>query len=485
MKRLFQIILWLIAVLLIVIVVKTLLFRSRQESAGNAVKVAVSDSCVKHLAEAVSFPTVSYSTDSPIDTASFTGYNIFLKNTYPRVFEKLEKQTFNHFGLLFKWQGTDTTLKPVVLMAHYDVVPPGDSSSWERKPFSGYFDGTYIWGRGTLDDKASMISVLEAVEDLLGEGFKPARTIYLSFGYDEEISGMRGAGTIVKFFKKNNIVPEFVLDEGMAVSVGMVPMIKKPVALIGTSEKGYLTVKLTVEMPGGHSSTPEKETSVTLLNRAIMNLVQKQVKPAISGPVNDFINYIGPEMPFFARAIFANKWLLKGLLLDIYTGTASGNAMVRTTTAPTVVSAGIKDNVIPSRAEALVNFRILPGESISGLLAHIRKVIGDDRVIISADSSTSSEPAPVSPVDTKGFTTISLSIRQVYKDVLVAPTLMLGSSDSKFFSAVTSNIYKFAPIVVTSADMERIHGLNERTKADDFKKGIQFYHQVIINSQGK
>lgn len=471
--------------LLIIIIVKTLLFSSLQVKTERVTVAGISDESIDHLSKAVSIPTVSYSNDSPVDTSAFRSYMEFIQKTYPLVHEKLEREVFNKFSMLYRWKGEDTSLKPVVLMAHFDVVPPGDTSSWERKPFSGYFDGTYIWGRGTLDDKASMISILEAVEKLIKDGFAPQRTLYLSFGHDEELTGRRGAGAISAAFKERGIKPEFVLDEGMAITIGMVPMIKKPVALIGTSEKGYLTVKLSVNMPGGHSSTPEKESSIIVLNKAINNLITLQMKPEISGPVNDFIRYIGPEMPFYAKAIFANKWIFKSILLKIYTGSASGNALVRTTTAPTIIQAGFKDNVIPTRAEAVVNFRILPGETSSGVLAHVKKVIGDDRVKLEAEKENIIEPAPVSPVDVPGFGFISATLRQIYPDAIVAPTLMLGSSDSKYFSIVTRNIFKLAPIVVTSEDMARIHGLNERTKAEDFKKGIGFYYQLLQNSQGR
>jgi carboxypeptidase PM20D1 len=484
MKKIFQLFLWLLAVLVIIILVKTFLFRSWQVQTSG-VTVTIGDEALGHLSGAVSIPTVSYATDSPVDTSAFTSYIAFIQKTYPLVNEKLSLELFSNFSMVYTWKGADTSLRPMVLMAHYDVVPPGDTSKWQQKPFSGYFDGTYIWGRGTLDDKAAMISILEAAEKLLSEGFKPERTIYLSFGHDEELSGTRGAATIAKALGAKGIRPEFVLDEGMAVTTGMIPMMKKPVALIGTSEKGYLTLSLTVDMPGGHSSTPEKESAVTVLNRALNNLLNRQMKPKLSRPVNDFIRYIGPEMPFYARIIFANKWIFKGILLNIYTGSASGNALVRTTMAPTILNAGMKDNVIPTKAVAWVNFRILPGETTSDVIDHVKKVIGDERVILEPDKGSMTEPAPISPVDANGFRIISATLRQIYPDAVVSPTLMLGASDSRHFSILTENIYRFAPISVTSEDMARIHGLNERTKADDFRKGIGFYYQLITNSQGK
>ncbi|MFN8241545.1 MAG: M20 family peptidase [Bacteroidales bacterium] len=485
MKRIIYTILWALTLLIIIILVKAFLFSSRQATPTQVELPPFGASPASHLSEAVSYKTVSYSNDSAIDTTAFNDYLAFIAGAYPGVTSALQKEVFNDFSLLYKWEGTNNTLKPVILMAHYDVVPPGDTTSWEKGPFSGTDDGTYIWGRGTLDDKAAMISILEAVEKLLSEGFKPERTIYLSFGHDEELGGERGASVVAKTLAERGIKAEYVLDEGMAVTNGMVPMMKVPVALIGTSEKGYITVKLTTEMPGGHSSTPEPESALILLAKAVTNLSENQMKPEISGPVNDFISYVGPEMPFHAKAIFANKWLFKGLIINIYSGSASGNALVRTTTAPTIFNAGIKDNVIPTKAEATINFRILPGQTSADVLDHVKKTIDDDRVIVEAMKDFVSEPAPVSPTDSKGFNFILTSLRQVYPSAVVAPTMMLGASDSKHFSVVTGNIYKFAPINVTSDDMARIHGLNERTRKEDFLKGIGFYYTLIRNSQSQ
>ncbi|MGQ9620650.1 MAG: M20 family peptidase [Bacteroidales bacterium] len=483
MKKFIHFIHWLVGLLVIIIVIKTLFFKSLQEYYDGAPAVDFGEESVTNLSEAVKFPTVSYSPDSPVDSIAFQGYVQFIKRRYPLIDSLLNVQIFNRFSLLYRWDGRNDTLAPVVLMAHYDVVPAGDTAGWEKNPFSGFNDGIYIWGRGTLDDKSAMVSILEAVERLLSEGFIPERTIYLSFGHDEEIGGEKGTKTIVSFLKEKGIKPEYVLDEGMAVTIGMVPMMEKPVALIGTSEKGYLSGKLSAEMPGGHSSIPEKESALVLIAKAVSSLSVKQMKTRLSGPVNDFIRYIGREMPFYARVIFANKWLFKPLLLSIYSGSASGNALVRTTTAPTIIESGVKDNVIPTKAEAVVNFRILPGETSEDVLNHIEKVINDQRVIIEPLKDFMNEPAPFSPSDAPGFKKVFRTIRQVYPEAVVAPTLTLSASDSRYFAAITGNIYRFAPLIITSEDMARVHGLNERIKIEDYLRGIRFYYMLLKNSQ--
>jgi carboxypeptidase PM20D1 len=481
MKKLFRLLLGLIIVVLIIIVIKTVSFKSLQINSESATLPVFGKEIVEDLSKAITFKTISYDINSPVDTAAFEGYHNFLSEAFPLIHSKLQKETFSKFSLLYTWQGKNPALKPVILLAHMDVVDAAEPGSWTKPPFSGENDGTYIWGRGTLDDKDAMISILGAVEKLLGEDYQPERTIYLAFGHDEEISGLKGAAVIASALKARGVDAEFVLDEGYAVTIGIVPMISKPVALIGTSEKGYLSVNLSVELAGGHSAYPKKETSITVLTKALNNIVNNQMKAKIIGPIDDFIRYVGPEMPFYARAIFANKWLFKSVILKIYQGSNTSNALVRTTTAPTIIKAGSKENVIPLKAEATVNFRILPGETSADVIAHLKNVISDDRVKISALEG-SEEPKPVSPVDVFGFKTILNTIRQVYPEAIVAPTMVLVASDSRKYNVVSKNIYNFAPIVVTSQDLARTHGLDERNKIEDFIRGTVFYYQLIKNS---
>ena len=480
MKKIFLGLITIFILILIIIAIKTIAFKSLQiETLTTSLPVFGNESA-DHLSGAIKFPTISYSAALPIDTAAFTGLHEFLSKDYPLVHTRLKKEIFSGFSLLYTWEGKNLNLKPVILMAHMDVVPAGETDSWTKPPFSGENDGSFIWGRGTLDDKVSMISIMEAVEKLLAENYQPERTIYLTFGHDEEIGGSRGAAVIAAALKNRGTDAEFVLDEGYAVVIGMVPMIKKPVALIGTSEKGYLSVSMTVEMEGGHSAYPEKETAITVLCKAVDNIIVNQMNAVISEPLNDFMRYIGPEMPFYARAIFANKWLFKGVILKIYEGSKTSNAMVRTTTAPTIFNAGMKDNVIPTKAEAVVNFRILPGETAADVMEHLKSVISDDRVSI-LKLEGFNEPPTASPVDVSGFRTILTTIRQVYPEALVAPNMMIAASDSRKYIEVSKNIYNFAPIIVTPEDLSRTHGLDERIKIEDFNRGIGFYYLLIKN----
>lgn len=480
MKKLLRLLILIVGLLILVVIIKTLTFRSMQIETNTISLPSFNERSIGNLSESIKYPTISEEFGTPVDTVAFKGFHRFLDEAYPLIHQNLKKETFSSLSLLYTWEGTDSSLKPVILSAHMDVVPAGETANWSEPPFSGKNDGTFIWGRGTLDDKSSLISIMEAVEKLLEENFKPQRTIYLAFGHDEEISGIKGAGVIAKALEERNVNAEFLIDEGYAVTIDMVPMIKKPVALIGTSEKGYLSTRLTVEMEGGHSAYPARESAIIVLNRALNRIVDNQMKARISEPVNDFIRYVGPEMPFYAKAIFANKWLFRGIILKIYEGGNNSNALVRTTTAPTIFHAGIKDNVVPTKAEAVINFRILPGETSADVINHIKEVMDDDRIKIT-ELDDLRQPAPVSPVDALGFDIIHRTIRQVYPEALVAPTMMIAASDGRKYLGVSRNIYNFAPIIVTSEDLARTHGLNERNKIEYYLRGIGFYYQLIRN----
>ena len=480
MKKIILSLLGLFLFLILVIIFKTVTFSSMQQKIAPVETLDFGNEAVEHLSKAITFRTISYERNLPVDTAAFKGYHQFISETYPLIRSKLKQEIFSTFSLLYTWEGSDKTLEPIILMGHMDVVPAVDTTSWTYPPFSGKVDKNYITGRGSLDDKASMISILEAVERLLAENYQPKRTIYIAFGHDEEIGGSRGAEVIASTLEQRGVKAAYILDEGMAVTQGMVPMINKPVALIGTSEKGQMSVTLSVEMEGGHSSTPEKETAISVLGKALSNVLEHPMKTGISGSVNDFIRYIGPEMPWYAKALFAYAWLFKKTIIGIYRDTASGNALVATTAAPTILRAGTKANVIPEKAEAVINFRILPGETSTDIVRQLTEAISDNRVKLTVQDWLH-EPSPVSPVNTTGFETIQKTIRQVYPEALVAPTLMLASSDSKSYSKISSNIYKFAPIYVTAKEMAGIHGVNERNAKSCFNRGINFYYWLVKN----
>lgn len=482
MKGLLRLLILGIIILIGVMVVKTLIFHSKQIPVTPVQAVPVENAVVQHFAQAIQIPTASQA--EKIDTQAFLQLDTLIQRTFPNVDSILEKHAINRFSKIFKWQGKNSDLLPVLLMAHMDVVPIEDSAKWQVPPFSGALQNDFIWGRGTLDDKISVFSLLEAVEQLLKENYLPERTIYLAFGHDEEISGLNGAQAISEWFKQQNIHFEYVLDEGSLILEKALPGLKPPLAMIGVAEKGYTTLKLTVSLTeGGHSSMPPKQTAIGILSDAITELEENPFPARIDGASRGLLEYVGPEMPFPFKMVFANLWLTKGLLKYQFSQSPASSALIRTTTAPTIIRAGLKDNVLPSTAEAKINFRILPGETVESVLAQVRKTISDDRVKVEQDNTSFGEnPSPVSSTNTFGFRVIQKSILEVFPNAIVAPALVIGATDSRHYTSVSDNIYRFLPIQLSNEDLSRFHGKDERVSVENYKNAIRFYRQLILNS---
>jgi carboxypeptidase PM20D1 len=483
MKRILQLLFLGLVLLILFMGYKTLQFKSQQIKVAAVALNPVGEQVVDRFAKAVTLQTISPEKESDFDSLAFFQFNDFLKTSFPLADSLLEKKRFNHFSHLYKWTGSDPSLKPVILMAHLDVVPVIEENltDWKQPPFEGKILNDTLWGRGTIDNKIGVMGLLEATEALLSNGFQPKRTLYLSFGHDEEIGGLRGAKVIVEHLKSQGIEAQFVLDEGGTISQNIIPGIEKDVALIGIAEKGYVSLELSIKKEGGHSSMPEKESAIDILSAAIVKIKRNPFPAKLAGPIAGFMENLGPEMGGINKFIFANRWLFEPVITGIYEKTGSGNALVRTTTAPTIFNAGIKDNIIPQNAKATVNFRIMPGESSSSVLARVQELIQDPRIQITK-GRMQSEPSQVSSTESKGFSTIRKTVAEVYPDALVAPFLVIAGTDAKHFETIAKDIYRFSPMIINPAIIKSFHGLNERIAVKDFKKAVQFYQQLIQNS---
>ena len=317
MKTILKLLALLIVIILIVAVGRTLLLPTKQIGRVPYTPEAFdSQLAARSLAGAIAFPTISWEgggteTQKKATQEAFAGFHAYLEKTFPQVYAKLEHETIDQNNLLFTWKGSDPSLKPILLMGHQDVVPveAGTEGKWTRGAFSGDIADGFIWGRGALDDKMTVVGLLEAVDVLLSKGFQPKRTIYLAFGQDEEIGGMEGAEKIAQTLKSRGVQLEFVEDEGGFISRGLVPGVSAPVAMIGTSEKGYLSLELTVETAGGHSSVPPRESSIGILAAAIRRIEKHPMPAHVHGPVGEFLEYAGGSASFPMRLVFTNMWL--------------------------------------------------------------------------------------------------------------------------------------------------------------------------------
>lgn len=433
----------------------------------------------EHLAKALTFQTISHH-PAMLDTAAFDQFHNYLFETYPNVFSKLEVDTIGSQSLLLHWKGTSSE-EPILFMAHQDVVPVEGATldQWESAPFEGNIKDGYLYGRGTLDDKGSLISILEAAEALLTTDFKPQRDIYLFFGQDEEIGGGHGAELCGKYFEEKGTRFRFVLDEGGIISDGIIPGISQPVALIGTTEKGFISVDIEFTFEGGHSSMPGDTNSITLATEAIRRLKESDFETRLCDPIDGFLHYLGPHFSFTSRMAAANRWLFEGLILSNYGKTPSGSALIKTTWAPTIIRGGIKDNVIPSRTVLTCNSRILPGETSEEVVNHYKEVLDGLPVTIAVHSAFAEDPSPVTDHNGEVFRAFASTVKNEFPEILVAPYVVVGATDGRHFVNVTDNVMRFMPFFFHQEDLKRMHNLNERVAPEAVERAVGFYIRAM------
>jgi len=445
----------------------------------------LSKAAIDKLARAIRVKTISYSDTNTIDLERYAEFETLLENDFPLVHKHLEKTRLSTFGLLYKWPGTNTALKPILLLAHFDVVPPGDDTLWAHPPFSGHVDESHIWGRGAQDIKIALISTLEAVETLLAEKFVPERSVYIATGGDEEIDGRLGAGQIAARLEEEGVQLEFLIDEGGIIASGMISQCKKPVALVGIAEKGYLNLELGIKGKSGHAAMPPRRTTLGILGAAMARIEKNPFPARMTGAVRQCFEHIAPYTSFFNRLIFANFWLFGGLLKFIFAKKPNTDALIRTTQALTMAEGSQKENVLPESARAIVNIRILPGETIESVAARMKRVVADPAIEIAPQSARiPNDPLTESPTDAPGFKQIAAAVRSLVDDVVVAPFLVTASTDSKHFRNLTNAIYRFTPVVFTSKDLEGIHGVDEKISLENYNLCINFFKLLIVNATG-
>ena len=471
MKKILKLIGILILIVVGVLLFNTLSLSSKQVESGTLEQVSLPDDVFENLSKAIQYRTISFSEDAIPDSTAFFGFHRFLEATFPLTHSTLAIEKISTYSLLYTWQGSDPSKKPIILMSHQDVVPVDEPTinDWEAGPFEGKITDTDIIGRGTLDDKGTLVGLLEAVEKLLEEGFTPSQTIYLAFGHDEEVGGSKGAAEIAKHLKAKGVHAAMALDEGGFLANDLVPGIDGPVAMINLAEKGFASFRLIVETTGGHSSAPPRENTIGMLAQAIVDLENNQRPYKLVKPIDYQFEYMGAEMSFFQKMAFANPWLFKKPVLEAL------NA--HTTTAPTIIDGGVKNNVIPTVAEATINFRILPGETIESTQKHIENTISEKIKVEQVGFLTN--PSPVSGIDSEAFKTLEKTIRDMFPSSVVVPGLVGGGTDARYFYDISDDVYRFYPIRLGPNSLSRFHGIDEKISKDNYKEIIEFSYHLI------
>jgi carboxypeptidase PM20D1 len=438
-----------------------------------------------HLAEAVRIPTVSREDRSLIDRAPFEEFHAFLARTYPRVHQDLSRELVADYSLLYTWEGADPGAPAVLLMGHLDVVgvEPGTEGDWDCPPFAGERDDEYLWGRGTTDDKGSVIALFEALEGLLTAGFRPDVTLYLAIGHDEEIGGTEGAAAIAALLASRGVRLDFVLDEGGTVITGYLPGLKAPLALVGIGEKGYLNVEMVAEGSGGHSSVPPIHTAIGLLAAAVQRL---EGAPMAARLVEQkgFFDALAPAVAGLPGLALRNLNRLAPLVERRLSSVPVGNALIRTTGAVTMIEGGVKPNQLPQSARAVANFRVLPGDTVAGVLDHVRAVAGEGITVRQLEGGFSAEPSRLADTGSASYRLLAETIAEVFPEAVVAPWIETGATDSRHYLPVAENVYRFSPFRSTPEDMGRMHGTGERLRLADADGLVAFYQRLVRRACG-
>lgn len=476
--HIFFVLLSLIVLLLLIALINTIRIKDTDFEAKNLnIDPEAGDLYAKELSELIKIKTLSYSLDEE-NYKPFRDMQKVMKDIFPNVYSTLEQTTFKGESILFKWVGKSNE-KPIVLMAHQDVVP-ADKKGWDFEPFKGEITKTEIYGRGTLDTKSTLYGFFKAIDELIESGFTPEHDVYISSSTDEETSG-GGAGYSVEMLKDKGSVPYFVLDEGGAIVSNSLPSSKKPIALIGVIEKGYVDIKFTAKSKGGHSSTPPKNSPIARLSKFVTDIEKNfPLKTKMIPEVSAIFKKAAPSMSFGYRYLFGNLWLFKPLVTFLLPKINSyGRALLSTTIAFTMSKGSSAENVIPSEAYVIANLRTHPIQGIDSSFKVLETIA--KKYDVEAKILGGREASPISSTTNDAYKYLVKTIRQNYPDVLVSPYIMLGGTDCRFFSEITESAFRFSPVRMSNDELKKIHGKNESIRKSSLVEAVIFYKALIEN----
>jgi carboxypeptidase PM20D1 len=473
-------------VLVAVVLIRTFTYRPPAEVNLAAVQVAPPvpvdlDLAARHLSQAVQIQTISHQDPAEDRPAEWDRLHAFLETAYPAAHAAMRREVVGEKSLIYTWPGSDPSLAPVILMAHQDVVPvtPGTEKDWRHPPFSGAIADGAVWGRGSIDDKGSLIALFEGVEALANRGFRPRRTVIVVSTEDEEVRGS-GARAVAAALQARGVKAEFVVDEGLAVITNN-PVTGGRLALIGTAEKGYATLKVTARAPGGHSSAPPKDGGgAVTLSKAVVEIADHGFPMEFRGPGAAMLQSMAPKAPFTVRMAVANAWLFKPMILKEVAATPAGAALLHTTIAPTMLKGSPKENVLPQDATAWINYRIAPGDTSAKVMARARAAAGALPVAFAWETPPA-EPSPVSSTTSEGWRTLA-AVAAATTGAPVAPSLVTAGTDSRYLQPVARDVYRFQPMDFGLADIGMIHGTNEHMTLTNLAQSVQFYARLVATA---
>jgi len=476
-----------LAVLVAVVLVRTFTYQPPAAVDVTAVKLADAPAidqtrAAERLSQAITFKTISHQDAAENDLGEWDRLHAWLAATYPAAHAAMTREIIGGKTLFYTWPGSDPSLRPIVLMAHQDVVPvtAGTEGDWKQPPFEGVIADGAVWGRGAIDDKGSLVAIFEGLDALAAGGFKPRRTVIIVSGHDEEVGGT-GAQAAAALMKARGLKAEFVLDEGMAV-IADNPVTGSPAAVIGVAEKGYATLKVVARAPGGHSSAPPAETGVQVLALAITAITGNPFPLKFEGPGADMVRGLSSKGSFLTRMAIANQWLFGPLLTRQMAATPAGAATLHTTIAPTMLKGSPKENVLPQDATAWINYRIAPGQTHEDIMARAREATKGLDVELSWEKRPNN-PSPVSSTTSESWRLLS-ALASEGGTLPVVPGLVTAGTDSRFLTGVADDVYRFQPIRASMSEFTMIHGTNERMTLENLARMTTFYARLVATAAG-
>lgn len=471
-----------------VVAVRTATFAPQAVADGAAIKVAAAapfdtNLAAQHLAESIRFQTVSNQDPGQNQPGEWDKLHGWLAATYPKAHAAMQREMLGK-TLVYTWPGSDPAAQPVIVMAHQDVVPvtPGTEKDWKYQPFAGTIAEGAVWGRGAIDDKGSLVALFEAMEALAAQGFKPKRTIYLVSGHDEEAGGS-GAAEAAKLLASRKVKALFTIDEGGIITTDT-PIINQPAMMIGVAEKGYVTLRVRADAPGGHSSMPPKEIGTINLAKALIAIHENQFPLELRGPAAGMIDVFAAKAGGMTKVAAANKWLFGGLIKKQMGDSPTSAALLHTTIAPTMLQGSPKENVLPQSAEALINYRIAPWDNSAKVLERARGAAKDLPVKVDFTERAPREPTPVSSSTSLGWQLIVASARAGHPGLVAAPYLVVAGTDSRSMTPVSDDVYRFAAISLATSETKMIHGTNEHITLKNLESAIAFYARLLATAAG-
>ena len=430
----------------------------------------------QHLSQAIQFPTVSLVSVEE-DRTPFLNLHAWLQQTYPAFHAVARREVINELSLLYTWEGSDPGQPPIVLLAHQDVVPVPDDTraAWRVDPFGGVIQEDAIWGRGSIDDKGSLVTLMEAAEFLARQGRQPVRTIIFAFGHDEEIGGDDGAIAMAEALKARGVRAWFVLDEGMA-AIDNHPLTGGPASMIGIAERGFGTLRVHAVGQPGHSSMPPPETAVSSVAEAVDRIHSMPIEQRLEGgPALEMMRALAPELSLTNRMAVANEWLFAPVLRARMSENPTARALMGTTLAPTMINGGVRANVLPAEATAMINFRFHPRDTAADILERARAEVSGMEGVDVDWAEPPRDATSVSSTTSTSYALLAALSRDILPNAPVAPGLVLAGTDSRHYSEVAENVYRFQPMMFSTDDLAGIHGTNERLTLANLERTIRFY----------